>query len=358
MKASTKTSLDRGLKALHAFNTLKLQRLREAVRRKQELVNEVKELLSKFKSVAIISLENVPSHQYDLIKNELRGHGVVKVYKNNVFFRAAEKLGVESVDKLSKYLTGINAFLFTNSNPYEIALFIEKVVAPRYAKPGDIAESDIYVPGGSTGIPPGPMLSVFGKLKIRTQVREGVIWIAKETRVAKTGDKITPELSSLLRRLDIKPIMVKLSLKAILEEGRVHSAENLKVDIDSFKDEVLKAASVSKELAIEAAMPLPGLLPQILVRAHKRALMLASEAVFVTPETASEVIRTAIAKALALAINVKQRAPNIGIVIKVPAYQPPAEKRPQKEERKEKGEEEGKEVSEEEIAEGISSLFG
>ncbi len=357
MKVSTKASLSRALRYLQSYNVSKTQRLREAIRRKQELVNEVKGLLKKFRSVAIISLENVPSHQYNLIKGEIRKYGIVKVYKNNVFFRAAKELGIEGIEELSKHLTGINAFLFTNSNPYEIALIIEKIVAPRYAKPGDKAESDIYVPEGPTGIPPGPMLSVFGKLKIRTQVREGIIWIAKETKVAKASDEISPELSSLLRKLDIKPIMVRLSLKAVWEEGKVYSSDDLKIDIDTFKNEVLKAVSISKELAIETAMPLPDILPQILARAHRRALLLASEAGFITPETAAEVIRTAVAKALTLAIEVKQKVPDIGIEVEVHAYQPPSKVEHKKEE-KEEEEEEKKEVSEEEIAEGISSLFG
>jgi len=357
MKVSTKASLNRALRYLQSYQVSKSPRLREAIKHKQELVNEVKELLKKFRSVAIISLENVPSHQYNIIKGEVRKYGIIKVYKNNVFLRAAKEVGIEGIEELSKYLTGINAFLYTNSNPYEIALIIEKVVAPRYAKPGDKAESDIYVPEGPTGIPPGPMLSVFGKLKIRTQVREGIIWIAKETKVAKAGDEISPELSSLLRKLDIKPIMVKLSLKAVWEGGKVYSSSDLKIDIDSFRNEILKAVSVSRELAIEAAMPLSDLLPQIIARAHRRALLLASEAGFITPETAAEVIRTAIAKVSALAIEVKRKAPDIGIDVEVPAYQPPEEER-KKEEEMEEEEEEKEEVSEEEIAEGISSLFG
>jgi len=356
MKASTKASLIRGLRFLKTSKTIGQQGLRDALRRKRELVNEVKGFLRRFRSVAIISLEDVPSHQYNMIRREVERYGIIRTYKNSVFLRAAKELNLEGAEELSNYLRGVNAFLFTNLNPYEISLIIDRTLAPRYAKPGDRAESDIYIPEGPTGIPPGPMLSVFGKLKIRTQVREGIIWVVRETRVAKAGDEIGPELSSLLRKLDIKPIMVKLSLKAVWEEGRVYSSDNLKIDIDSFRNEVLKAVSVSRELAIEAAIPLPDLLPQIIARAHRKALLLASEAGFITSETAAEVIRAAITKALALAIEVKRKAPDIGIEVEVPAYQPPEEEHKKKEE---KGEEEEKEeVSEEEIAEGISSLFG
>ncbi len=356
MKGSTKAGMLKLMEEVRKPSE-KGERVRASLLQKQKVVEEIKDLLKSHKAVAIIDLQGVPANQYKKIKAELSRYGVIKVFKNNVFLRAFKELGLEGADELSKYLTGINAFMFTNENPYEISLSLEKAVAPRFAKPGDRAEDDIFVPEGPTGIPPGPMLSVFGKLKIRTQVREGVIWIAKETKVASAGDEITPELSSLLRRLGIKPVMVRLKLKAVWEDGKVYSAEELKVDVDAFKADLLKAVTVGKEVAVEAALPLPDVLPEILVLAYRRAELLAAEAGFVTPETASAVFKAAVAKALALALKVKEKAPDIGIDVQVPVAAPaPASAAPSEEKKEE--EEEEKEVSEEEIAEGISSLFG
>jgi large subunit ribosomal protein L10 len=355
LKGSTKAGMLKLMEKIRRPSE-KGERVRASLLQKERVVEEIKELLKSHKAVAIIDLQGVPANQYKKIKSELSRYGIIKVFKNNVFLRAFKELGLEGVEELSKYLTGINAFMFTNENPYEIALRLEKTVAPRFAKPGDKAEDDIYVPEGPTGIPPGPMLSVFGKLKIRTQVREGVIWIAKETKVASAGDEISPELSSLLRRLGIKPVMVRLRLKAVWEDGKVYPVEELKVDVDAFKADLLKAVAAGKEVAVEAALPLPDVLPEILARAYRRAELLAAEAGFVTPETASAVFKAAVAKALALAIKVKEKAPDIGIDVEVPAAPAPAAAAPSEEKKEE--EEEEKEVSEEEIAEGISSLFG
>ncbi len=357
MKGSTRARLIKLLKELEARKATKAKpRVRPALIKKQQLVNEIKELLRKYKVMGIIDLFRTPTPQYKKIKFELEKYGFVKVYKNVLIKRAMEELGLPGVKELEPYLTGTNAFIFTNLNPFELSIMLDKLVEMKYAKPGDVATDDIYVPQGPTGIPPGPMLSIFGKLRIPTQVREGVIWIAKDTRVAKAGDTISPELASLLRKLDIKVIAVKLRLKAVWDSGLVIPAEKLKVDIESFRNELLSAVRAAREVAIEAAVPLPDVMPEVITRAVKRALALASEAGFVTPETAEYVIRSAVSKALALAAAIAPKAPELELKIEVaPAAAPqPKEERKEEEEEEEKKEE----VSEEEIAEGIASLFG
>ncbi|MEM1766172.1 MAG: 50S ribosomal protein L10, partial [Zestosphaera sp.] len=265
-----------------------------------------------------------------------------------------------SLEEFLNFLTGPNLFIFTNLNAFMLANLVDKVVVLRYVKPGEKAPADIYVPEGPTGIPPGPMMSVFGKLKIRTMVREGIIWIAKESKVASAGDVVSPELASLLRKLDIKAYPVKLSIKAVLDEGVVIPAEKLKLDIESFKKELLAAVQTSRIVAVETALPLPEVMPEIIVKAYMRAVNLACEIGYVTPETTHLVLRSAVSKAQTLVATLMQKYPELNIpVVTQPAVatQPPQEvKKPEKEERAE--EEEEKKISEEEIAEGISSLFG
>ena len=361
MKGSTRARMLKLLEKLSKEGSSQKTKVRPAIIKKQAIVEEIKKLLQRYKTIGFIDLNGVPTPQYKQIKRELEKYGFIKVYKNSLFLRAAKEVGLKNLDQLEPYLTGTNAFIFTNLNAYELALTLEKYTAPKYAKPGDKATDDIYLPQGPTGIQPGPMLSVFGKLRVPTQVREGVIWIAKDTRVAKAGDAISPELASLLRKLGIKPIHVKLKLKVVWDDGLVLPSEKLVVNIEKFKNELMGAVSVARELAAEAALPLPEVLPNAITRAYLRAMALAAEASFLTPETAEIVIRSAVAKALVLAANLAQKAPNLGLNISLAPATPAQAPQPQTapaEEKKEEEEEEKKEVSEEEIAEGISSLFG
>ncbi len=357
MRGKTRAKLMKLLKRLEQERKSRKERIRPAIIKKQQMVKAIKELIRKHRIVAVLKLDGIPTQQYKRIKNELSRYGFIKVYKNSVFLRAAKELGIKGVDELSKHLIGTNAFMFTNLNPYELALMLDKVVALRYAKPGDRATGDIYIPEGPTGIPPGPMLSVFGRLRIRTQVREGVIWVARETKVASAGDEISPELASLLRKLGIKPVEVKLSPRVIWEDGHVYLPEELKVDVEAFKNELIRAVGISREVAIEAAIPIPEVIPEAIARAYMRAAALAGEAGFIAPGTAQHVFRAAINKALALASVISQKAPELGL--KVTLVMPERKEVPKEEKKEEeKEEEEEKEVSEEEIAEGISALFG
>ncbi len=320
---------------------------------KIEEVEKLAELIRKYKVIALADLTKIPTKQLQIIRKNLRDKVVFRVTKNTLFKLAAEKAGLKNFEELRKYLEGSNLFLFTNLNPFELVLLLEKYKARAPAKPGDIAPTEIVIPAGSTGIPPGPMLSVFGRLKIPTRVQQGSIWISKDTVVAKPGDKISPELASILQKLGIEPIEIKIQLKAAYDEGLIIPKERLIVDLEEYKNNIVEAYQNALKIGIEIAYPEPTVLELTLTKAYLNALMLAVEASIITPETIELIIARAEAQAKALASVLAQKVPELGLEVEVLA-QPAAEE----EKKEEKEEEEKKETSEEEIAEGLAALFG
>ncbi len=320
---------------------------------KIEEVEELAELIRKHKVIALADLTKIPTKQLQIIRKNLRDKVVFRVTKNTLFKLAAEKANLKNFDEIRKYLEGSNLFLFTNINPFELVLLLEKYKAKAPAKPGDIAPTEIVIPAGSTGIPPGPMLSVFGRLKIPTRVQQGSIWISKDTVVAKPGDKISPELASILQKLGIEPIEVKIQLKVAYDDGLIIPKEKLIIDIEEYKNNIIEAHQNALKIGVEIAYPEPTILELTLTKAHLNALMLAVEASIITPETIELIIARAEAQARALASMLAQKVPELGLEVEVPA-QPAAEE----EKKEEKEEEEKKETSEEEIAEGLAALFG
>jgi large subunit ribosomal protein L10 len=362
MKGSTRNKLVRLVQSLQVGGEGRAGVVRKSIVEKEKVVDEVKRLLTTYKVLGVVSLEGVSARELAEIKKSLSEYGVVRVLKNTIVTRALRELGVPSLDEFLKYLTGSNLFIFTNLNAFALASLVDKVVVLRYVKPGEKAPADIYVPEGPTGIPPGPMMSVFGKLKIKTMVREGVIWIAKESKVASAGDVVSPELASLLRKLEIKAFPVKLSVKAVLDGGIVIPAEKLRLDVDSFRKDLLAAAQASRTLAVEVALPLPEVINEVIARAYVRALNLACEAGYLTPESSRMILARAFARAQALAAALMMKNPELNIPV---VSQPAAVAQPVQQPKQPEGggkpseeAEEEKEVSEEEIAEGISSLFG
>lgn len=360
MKGSTRSKLFRMIQDIQAAEKSRKVITRKSIVEKESIVNEIKRLLSTYKTLGVVDLQGVSARELAEIKKSLSMYGVVKAIKNTIVIRALRELGLESLEEFLSYLVGPNLFIFTNLNAFTLANLVDRVVVLRYVKPGERALTEIYVPEGPTGIPPGPMMSVFGKLKIRTMVREGIIWIAKESKVASVGDVISPELASLLRKLEIKAYPVKLSIKAVLDEGVVIPAEKLKLDIENFKKELLAAVQTSRVVAVETALPLPEVMPEIIIKSYVRAVNLACEIGYVTPENAHLVLTKAISKAQVLATALMQKHPELNIPVMtqpMATAQPPQEAK-KSPEREEEAEEEEKKISEEEIAEGISSLFG
>ncbi|NOZ89488.1 MAG: 50S ribosomal protein L10 [Crenarchaeota archaeon] len=329
---------------------------------KIEEVKELTELAKTYRTLVIVDLTKTPTAQLQKIKRKLErklgGQVVMRVAKNTLMRLALRNAGKDP-EPLEPYLTGTNMFIFTNLNPFEVALALDKVYATAPAKPGDVAPTEIVLPAGDTGFKPGPIMSVFGKLRVPIRVQGGTIWIAKDTRVAKPGDVISPELASILQKLGIEPIIVKLKPKAAYEDGVVIPADKLLIDLEEYRGMVAQAHLQALAVGVEIAYPEPEVLKLAVPLAVRRALAVAAEAGYVTPDNAEYVLQMAVARALAVVAALGDTAKELGIEVQVaaaPAAKPAEEK---KEEEEEGGEEEKKEeVSEEQLAAGLESLFG
>jgi len=269
---------------------------------KIELVNQLRGLFEKYPTVSIAEITGVSAPVLHEIRAKLRERGdLIKVIKNRLAERALKEVkGKPGIEKLSEYLKGSNAVILSTMNPFELKLFLDRNKVSREAKAGDIAQSDIIIPSGNTNFPPGPILSVFGKLKIPVKIQEGSVWVVKDTLVAKKGDVISAELADLLRKLGIKPIEVGLRLKAAYCDGLVLSAEQLELDIEEYKRRISEGYKEALSLSISAALPIAEAMPLLLAKAHNEGLSLAINSALPVPEAVPLVVSVAEGKAKAL----------------------------------------------------------
>ncbi|RLE55121.1 MAG: 50S ribosomal protein L10 [Thermoprotei archaeon] len=339
----------------------KYVRRRPYPERKRRMLEEATKLLSSYRTVLVINLQGVPAAALHQIRAELRKRGsVMKLIKNTLMRLALKKVYGENnpiVQEMENYLTGQNIFVFSNENPFELCMFLEKNKVFREARPGDIAPSEIVIPAGNTGIPPGPILSRFSRLRIPARIQEGTIWVVKDTVVAKPGDVISPELAEILMRLGIKPIPIELKVKAALSDKMVIPGEQLILNIDQYRSDIENAVRFAMNLAVNAAIPVPEAMKYVISLAHTRAVNLAVNAGILTSETAPLLLAKAHAEAQILAAVLSSKVPELGIRVELPQIPKPVEKVEEKKEEKPK-EEEKEETTEESIAEGLASLFG
>ena len=274
---------------------------RQSTLLKADKVKELKEFLSKYNSIGIASLEKVRSAQLQQLRKKLAKNACLRVVKNSLIVRAvSETKESTGIEKLEEHLIGPNLYLFTNLNPFKLAILLEKSRVNATARGGDLAAFDVTVPAGNTGLPPGPIISQFTAVGLRTRIESGSVYVSRATMVVKKGEPISAQLASLLSKLGIKPVELGLSLKVVYDDGAILTEEDLKVDLDEVRRSVEEAHQYAFNLSLEAAYPIPENISFLLRRGHQEAYSLALNAGVSTPDTVADLIRKANTEMLSL----------------------------------------------------------
>jgi large subunit ribosomal protein L10 len=277
-------------------------------KKKRLMYEELQRIPAEYNVIALSKMSKVRAAQLMMIRKKFRNDIKIKIVKNKVAIRAFEKVkGVAGIENLSKQLEDQCALIFTNINPFKLNLIFaqNKVFLP--AKGGDIATKEIFVPSGNTGITPGPVLSEFKTANVPTKIDQGTIWVSKDTLVAKPGDVISTPLASLLSKLNVKPIEAGISVNFAIAEGLQFKEQDLRLDLEGYKEELARSFAQALALATEAGYMTPETVTPLLVKAHQEAISLAAEAGYVTSETAGFVLPRAQMQAQAIANKAKER---------------------------------------------------
>jgi large subunit ribosomal protein L10 len=268
--------------------------VRQSTLLKADKVKEIANLLSQHKALGIASLEKVRAANLQQLTKKLGDNANFRVIKNSLIRRAVSEVKDKAgLEKLEEYLTGPNIFLFTDLNPFKLALLLEKSRVTAKARAGDLAAFDVTVHAGNTGLPPGPIISQFTAVGLRTRIEAGSVWVAKDSVVAKKGEAISAQLASLLSKLGIKPVEVGLSLKVAYDDGVILTEEDLKLDLDEFRRSVEEAHNYAFNLSLKAAYPLPENIMFLLRMSQQEAYSLALNAGVLTKDTVTDLLRKA-----------------------------------------------------------------
>jgi large subunit ribosomal protein L10 len=275
--------------------------VRQSTLLKAEKVKEVKECLSQYNAIGIASLQKVRAAQLQRLRKKLKESVDIRVVKNSIMQRAvSSSLDEAGVEKIDEYLTGPNLYLFTNLNPFKLVLLLEKSRVKASARAGDLAAFDVTVPAGNTGLPPGPIISQFTAVGLRTRIEAGSVYVSKAAVVVKEGEPISAQLASLLSKLGIKPVEVGLSLKVVYDDGVILTEKDLMIDLDETRRSIEEAHQFAFNLSLEAAIALPDNISMLVRLAHQKAKSLALEAGVINKDTVADLIRKANMEMLSL----------------------------------------------------------
>lgn len=273
----------------------------QILQEKVKEVDEIAQLINKHKVLAIASLKKVRAAQLQEFKKNLADKVFMRVIKSTLMKMAIEKCRDKPDLKiLEEHLQGSNIYIFTDLNPFKLALALEKGKVKTTAKSGDIAAFDVVVPAGNTGQPPGPVISQLNAAGLPTRIESGSVWISKDTLVVKKGEVIAERLASVLSKLGIKPVESGLAMSYAFDEGLVITQEQLKLDIEGTKQTVERVYADSFALSLSIAYPTTENTPTLIQVAHREAYALSMSAAIPMKETIEDLVRKAHAEMLSL----------------------------------------------------------
>jgi large subunit ribosomal protein L10 len=246
---------------------------KKEVKKKIEQVEKTIAEMKNYKTVSLLDLRKLPDALLQSLRQRIRKEGgKVLVLKKPVVTRvlkANPKLAAQ-VSECDKPV----ALILTNQSPYELNSFFKQHRKKRAAKIGDVAISDIVVHEGETDLPPGPALSELKAGGVNAQIKAGKIIVAKESLIAKGGEKITEPKVKALQTLGIMPFEVMASMVFGYDGEYVYPKEMLDIG-DTVNEDISRSLSQAMNLSLNAGYPTAGNIEVLLGDAMKQAMNVA-----------------------------------------------------------------------------------
>jgi large subunit ribosomal protein LP0 len=233
-------------------------------------------LLKEYKSIFIVTVDNVSSQQMHEIRQSLRGEGVVLMGKNTMVRRALKGLinDYPEYERLLPHVKGNVGFVFTNADLKDTR---EKILSNRVAAParaGAVAPGDVYIPAGNTGMEPGKT-SFFQALGVPTKIARGTIEITTDLKLVEAGSKVGPSEATLLNMLNISPFTYGMGISQVYDQGQTFPPSVLDVGEDQLLKTLSQAIATIATISLALNFPtLPSVLHS-LVNSYKKVLAVA-----------------------------------------------------------------------------------
>jgi len=256
-------------------------------------------LLSK-PMVAVVGIRGVPASALQSMRRELRNRGhPITVAPNSAIRHAIEKAVVDrpAFRPLLDQVRDPTAILSAEGNPFSLYQEFLQTRSPTPARGGETAPADIMVPAGTTSFKPGPIVGELQHAGFPAAIEKGKVILKKDTTIVKAGETISREVAGLLTRLEIFPLEVGLTLRAVVDGSTFYPPEVLSVDLGERRAELARAAARAIGLAVEVGYPTRESLPRLVSRAHRRALGVALATGYVSKETIEPLFAKAMGEA-------------------------------------------------------------
>jgi len=275
--------------------------------RKTESYEKLHSLIKSNNVIVIADMFKVRASLLMRLRKQLRGTVTFFSAKKSLVGKALASLGFEKADEFLSIADKQFLLAFANGNIFDVVRIIEDVNMMLFAKAGDTATEDVVVPAGNTGIPPGPIISEFKEAKIPIRIDTGSVWVAKDTVVLRAGEQVSPKLSSLLKKLNVKAVKANLKIGGAYSDGILLKGDALHLDLLAYRRELEESVLNAVKLSLGIDYYVPDTLPVILGRAFLGAKNLALSVGYYSSETIHDFIQKAQTEAVVLSSFIEGR---------------------------------------------------
>lgn len=252
---------------------------------------KLKELLTEYKSVFVVGVDNVSSQQMHEIRKALRGEAQVLMGKNTMVRRAIRGFlaDLPEYEKLLPFVKGNVGFIFTNGDLKSVRETVVSNVVAAPARAGAVAPKDVYVPAGNTGMEPGKT-SFFQALGVPTKIARGTIEIVSDVKVVEAGSKVGPSEASLLNLLNISPFTYGMTVVQVYDNGQVFPPSILDITNEELVGHFVSAINTIASISLAVGYPTLPSVGHSVVNHYKNvlALSIATEYTFEGSEAIKE----------------------------------------------------------------------
>ncbi len=234
---------------------------------KESAVEELKDAISRYRTVGLIDMVKMPTKQLQLIKKGLGDRAVVKISKKTLVKFALKNLGRKDLEGKIPKQPGL---VLTNLESFQFYKIVSGLRYPTYAKEGDSIEKEIHVKAGPTNLLPGPVISELAKVGLIAGVEGGKVAIKKDAVIAKKGSKASKELAGVLRKLKIEPIEIGINIDILYEDGKMYSKDILNL-VETYPSRLVEAFGQALNLSIAIGYPTKENVKYLFAKAYQQA---------------------------------------------------------------------------------------
>jgi large subunit ribosomal protein L10 len=215
---------------------------------KEKMATELNEKIKKYKTTGIIEISGYPSESFERIKKVFRGKADF-VYANKVvIFNALNKAGYSLAEKVKEVKMPV--LLLSNEDLLDIASEAMENSTFTKLKAGEISENDVILPSGPTPFPPGPMLSQFSSIGVKTKNEGGKISIVSDTTVVKKGEKVNEKIAGILSSMDIRPKELVLSIAYAYDGKTIFRKDLMYIKKETYINDISRIFNAALEISV------------------------------------------------------------------------------------------------------------